>query len=175
MPRPAPPINFQKWIDEHRHLLRPPVGNQAVWEDREFMVTVVGGPNVRTDYHINEGEEFFYQLEGEMNLRMLVDGKPEDFPIKAGEIFLLPPNVPHSPQRPAGTIGLVLERKRLPGEKDGFLWLCDGCGAKLYEERLAVTSIVTDLPPVFERFWGNAENTTCRACGTKHERRRPAG
>jgi len=169
-PRLSPPINFQKWIDDHRHLLKPPVGNQAVWEDREFMVTVVGGPNARTDYHINEGEEFFYQLEGEMNLRHLVDDQPVDFPIKPGEIFLLPPNVPHSPQRPAGSVGLVLERKRRPHELDGFLWMCDGCGRRLYEERLHVTSIVSDLPPVFDRFFGTPAHHTCQHCGRVHGR-----
>jgi len=168
------PINFKKWIDENRQLLKPPVGNKAVWEDREFMVTVVGGPNARADYHINQGEEFFYQLEGDINLRMLVDGKPEDFPIREGEIFLLPPNVPHSPQRPANTVGLVLERKRNPGEKDGFVWICDKCNEKLYEEFLHVKSIVHDLPPVFERFYGDAAKTTCRKCGTKHEKKKKA-
>ncbi|MBI3555045.1 MAG: 3-hydroxyanthranilate 3,4-dioxygenase [Deltaproteobacteria bacterium] len=162
------PLNFKKWIDENRALLKPPVGNKQIWEDREFMVTVVGGPNSRTDYHINEGEEFFYQLEGAMNLRILENGKPVDMPICEGDIFLLPPKVPHSPQRPAGSIGLVLERKRRPGENDGFLWICKGCGEKLYEEYLHVTNIVTQLPPVFDRFFGNAQNTTCRKCGTKH-------
>src|SRR6185436_15529827 len=109
-PRMAP-MNFKRWIDENRHLLKPPVGNRQIWEDREFMVTVVGGPNSRTDFHINEGEEFFYQLEGTMNLRYLEKGVPKDFPIAEGEIFLLPPKVPHSPQRPANTVGLVIERK----------------------------------------------------------------
>src|SRR5947209_15570402 len=118
-------LHFQRWIDEHRHLLKPPVGNQQIWEDREFMVTVVGGPNSRTDYHVNEGEEFFYQVEGDIVLRVLQQGKPVDIPIKQGEIFLLPPNTPHSPQRPANTVGLVIERRRLPDEKDTFLWVCD--------------------------------------------------
>lgn len=162
------PINFKKWIDEHRHLLKPPVGNQQIWEDRELMVTVVGGPNNRSDFHVNEGEEFFYQIEGDMNLRVLERGKPVDFPIREGEIFLLPPKVPHSPQRPAGTVGLVLERKRLPHENDGFIWICKSCGETLYEEYLHVTNIVTQLPPVFERFFGNLKNTTCRKCGTTH-------
>ncbi len=106
-------LNFKRWIDEHRHLLKPPVGNQQIWADREFMVTVVGGPNARADFHINQGEEFFYQLEGDIVLRCMEDGKPVDVPIREGEIFLLPARVPHSPQRPAGTVGLVLERKRL--------------------------------------------------------------
>lgn len=163
------PLNFKKWIDEHRHLLKPPVGNIHVWEDREFMVTVVGGPNSRTDFHINEGEEFFYQLEGDINLRLMENDKPVDFPICEGEIFLLPPRVPHSPQRPAGTIGLVIERQRLAHEQDGFVWICSQCGEKLYEEFLHVTNIVTQLPVVFEHFF-DSDASTCRKCGTKHTR-----
>jgi 3-hydroxyanthranilate 3,4-dioxygenase len=165
------PLNFMQWIDEHRHLLKPPVGNAQVWEDREFMVTVVGGPNQRSDYHINEGEEFFYQLEGEMNLRFLEQGKPKDLPIRAGEIFLLPRKVPHSPQRPAGSVGLVIERKRLPGELDGFRWVCDRCAGVLYEEFLPVTSIVRDLPPVFDRYFSNPAHLKCKSCGHEHAKR----
>ena len=164
------PLNFKKWIDEHRHLLKPPVGNAQVWEDREFMIMVVGGPNSRMDYHINEGEEFFYQLEGDIVLRVLEAGKPVDIPLCEGEIFLLPPRVPHSPQRPANTVGLVIERKRLPHERDGFAWYCKNCGEKLYEEFLHVNHIVTDLPPVFDRFYNNEENSTCKNCGTRQMR-----
>jgi len=170
MPLPKP-LNFKKWIDEHRHLLKPPVGNAQVWADREFMVTVVGGPNARTDFHINQGEEFFHQLEGDIILRVLVDGKPEDLPIREGEIFLLPPNLPHSPQRPPNTVGLVLERRRQPDEHDSFLWICDQCGTKLYSETLHVTDLVSQLPPIFARYWGNPENTTCKQCGHVHEKR----
>lgn len=157
-------INFKRWIDEHRHLLKPPVGNQQIWEDREFMVTVVGGPNSRADYHVNQGEEFFYQVEGDITLKLIEDGQWVDLPIREGEIFLLPPNVPHSPQRPSGTVGLVIERRRLPGEKDGFVWFCPQCRNKMYEEYLEVRDIVRDLPPVFERFYGNEGNRTCSAC-----------
>jgi len=163
------PLDFRKWIDEHRHLLKPPVGNAQIWEgDRDFMVTVVGGPNARTDYHVNEGEEFFYQVEGDVVLRTLQGGKRVDVPIRQGEIFLLPPNTPHSPQRPANTVGLVIERRRLPSEKDTFLWVCDGCGGELYRESFHLTDIVQQLPPVFEHYWGNPANTTCRKCGRKH-------
>src|SRR3954469_24848873 len=125
------------------------------------MVTVVGGPNARTDYHINEGEEFFYQVEGNIVLRVMEKGQPKDIEIREGDIFLLPPKVPHSPQRPAGTVGLVLERKRLPNEKDGFVWYCPKCGNKLYEEYISLRDIVKDLPPVFERFFGSEKNRTC--------------
>lgn len=165
------PLNFKKWIDEHRHLLKPPVGNQQVWADREFMITVVGGPNARKDFHINEGEEFFYQVEGDINLRLLIDGKPQDFAIKEGEIFLMPPKVPHSPQRPANTVGLVIERRRLPHELDGLVWICEKCNTKLYEEFFHLTDIVTQMQPVFERFFSNDANCTCKKCGHKMTRK----
>lgn len=159
-------FNFQKWIDEHRHLLQPPVCNQQVFEEDDFIVMVVGGPNSRKDYHLDEGPEFFYQLEGEMLLKTMQDGKRVDLPIRAGEILLLPPRVPHSPQRFANSVGLVIERKRLPDELDGFMWFCENCDNKLYEEYLYVDDIVGQLPPVFERFFGSVENRTCDDCGT---------
>ncbi len=165
------PLNLKKWIDEHRHLLKPPVGNANVWEDTEFMVTVVGGPNSRTDYHIDEGEEFFYQLEGDIVVKTLDrNGTIVDVPIREGEIFLLPSRVPHSPRRPPKTIGLVIERKRRPGEKDGLVWMCEACGTKLYEEYFELTDLTTQLQPVFERFYGDAKNCTCKKCGKKTER-----
>ena len=105
------PFNFNAWIDEHRHLLKPPVGNKVVYvENDDFIVMVVGGPNSRKDYHYNEGEELFYQVEGDIVLKIIEDGKPVDIEIKEGEMFLLPARVPHSPQRSAGSIGLVIER-----------------------------------------------------------------
>ena len=158
-------FNFQKWIDEHRDLLKPPVCNQQVFEENDFIVMVVGGPNSRTDYHYDEGPEFFHQLEGEMLLRTIQDGKRVDIPIRAGEILLLPPKVPHSPQRFENSVGLVVERKRLPEELDGFMWYCEQCDHLLYEEYLYVDDIVGQLPPVFDRFYGSVENRTCDQCG----------
>lgn len=166
----AAPFNFKQWIDEHRHLLKPPVGNVQVWEDSEFIVMVVGGPNSRKDYHYNEGEEFFFQLEGDVVVKIIDEGKPRDIHIKEGDIFLLPPRVPHSPQRGPNTVGLVIERKRETKELDGFQWYCENCGEKLYEEFEYVTDIVKQLPPIFERFYDNPEHSTCKACGTKMER-----
>jgi 3-hydroxyanthranilate 3,4-dioxygenase len=163
------PINFQEWIESNRHLLKPPVGNKLVYEDAEFIVMVVGGPNTRSDYHIDPGEEFFHQIEGEMVLKVIDDGKPADIIIKAGEIFLLPANVPHSPQRPANTVGLVIERKRLQGELDGFAWYCPRCNDELHAEFLQLTDIVKQLPPIFERFFSSPELSTCRKCGVRLE------
>jgi 3-hydroxyanthranilate 3,4-dioxygenase len=165
-----PPINFQQWIDEHRHLLKPPVGNQVVYEDTEFIIMVVGGPNARKDFHYNKGEEFFYQLEGDIKLGVVDDGEVKYIPIRQGEIFLLPGGVPHSPQRGANTVGLVIERKRDTEELDGFMWFCENCGNKLYEEFLYLTDIVKQLLPIFDRFYNNPENCTCKVCGTKMER-----
>jgi len=163
MPLPAP-LNLQAWIEEHRHLLKPPVGNKCVY-DGDFIVMVVGGPNSRTDYHWDEGPEWFYQLEGEMVLRIQEDGAPRDIPIRAGETFLLPPRTPHSPQRFADSIGLVIERKRLPHEQDGLLWFCERCNTKLYEEYFHLHDIETDFPPVFDRFYSSRGHRTCGACG----------
>lgn len=163
-------FNFKKWIDEHRDLLKPPVGNQVVWKDTEFIIMVVGGPNARKDYHFNEGEEFYYQLEGDMVLKIIDDGKPVDIPIRQGDIFLLPPRTPHSPQRPANTVGLVIERKRDEKEMDGLQWYCEKCGTKMYDEYFHLTDIVKQLPPVFERFYNNESNCTCKKCGTRMER-----
>jgi len=167
------PINFQGWIDVNRHLLKPPVGNKLIWEDREFIVMVVGGPNSRTDYHVNSGEEFFHQIEGDIILKVFDEGRIQEIPIKAGEIFLLPPNVPHSPRRPAGTVGLVVERKRIEGEQDGFIWFCENCNEKLYEEHFTLTDIVKQFPPIFERFYNSADNSTCKACGTRQLKPEP--
>jgi 3-hydroxyanthranilate 3,4-dioxygenase len=168
MPLPAP-LNLHAWIDAHRHLLKPPVGNKCVY-DGDFIVMVVGGPNARTDYHWDEGAEWFHQLEGEMVLRIQehADGGPgavRDIPIRAGETFLLPPRTPHSPQRFPDSIGLVIERRRLPQEDDGLMWFCAQCNAKLYEEYFHLHDIETDFPPVFDRFYSSRELRTCRHCG----------
>lgn len=162
----APPFNFKKWIDEHRHLLKPPVGNIQVWKDAEFIVMIVGGPNSRKDYHYEEGEEFFYQLEGDITVKIIDDGVPRDIHIKEGDVFLLPPRVPHSPQRGPNTVGMVVERVRKDHEHDACMWFCENCGNKLYEKFFPLTDIVTELPPLFESFYNNTDLCTCKKCGT---------
>lgn len=159
-----PPIDLQRWIAEHRHLLKPPVGNKCI-VDGDFIVMIVGGPNARTDYHYDEGPEFFYQLEGEMVLKVQDDGQARDIPIRAGELFYLPPRVPHSPQRMADSIGLVIERRRMQGERDGLLWFCEHCNHLLFEHYFPLESIESDFPPVFDRFYGSKQARTCSECG----------
>ncbi|HEY5564699.1 MAG TPA: 3-hydroxyanthranilate 3,4-dioxygenase [Rhodothermia bacterium] len=166
----TPPLNFRKWIDDNRHLLKPPVGNQCVYKTAEdFIVMVVGGPNARKDYHFNEGEEFFYQIEGDIVLKVVQNGQSVDIPIKEGEIFLLPPRIPHSPRRPANTVGLVIEKVRSDEETDGFVWFCEACGNRLYDEYFHVDDMVEQLPPVMQRFYDSVENRTCKKCGTVME------
>jgi 3-hydroxyanthranilate 3,4-dioxygenase len=159
------PLQLLDWIDDHRSELKPPVCNKEMFEGGDFIVQVVGGPNSRTDYHLDEGPELFYQIEGEMLLKTVQDDAFVDIPIREGEIFLLPPRVPHSPQRFKDTVGIVIERKRAPHELDGFMWFCTRCANKLHEEYLHVSDIVTDLPPVFTRFYGNVDARTCKRCG----------
>jgi len=159
-------FNFRQWIDEHREFLKPPVCNRQIFRQSEFIIQVVGGPNSRTDYHDDPGEEFFYQIEGDMVLRTIQEGARVDITIREGDILLLPSHVPHSPQRFANTVGLVIERTRREDEKDGFLWYCENCQYPLYAEYLHIADIEKQLPPVFERFYGNPKHRTCPACGT---------
>jgi 3-hydroxyanthranilate 3,4-dioxygenase len=162
----APPFNLRRWIDENRDLLKPPVGNKLLYQDSGFIVMAVGGPNARKDFHHDPSEEFFYQLEGDMVLKTVQNGKVTDVPIHAGEVFLLPPEVPHSPQRPAGSVGIVVERRRGLDELDGFSWYCENCGHPLYLERVAVRNIETQLPEIFARFYSSIQHRTCSSCGT---------
>jgi 3-hydroxyanthranilate 3,4-dioxygenase len=168
MGRPLP-HNLKAWIEENRRLLEPPVGNKMVWKDTEFLVMVVGGPNRRKDFHIEEGEEFFYQVEGDITLRIMEDGKPVDIPIREGEIFLLPPRVPHSPQRGENTVGLVIERVRKQGELDHLRWYCEGCGDVLYDESFQLTDLGMQLKQVIERFYADESLRTCKRCRTVME------
>ncbi|MCB0721260.1 MAG: 3-hydroxyanthranilate 3,4-dioxygenase [Ignavibacteriae bacterium] len=162
------PFNFMKWIEENRHLLKPPVGNKCM-VDEDFIVMVVGGPNTRKDYHYEEGPEFFYQIEGDITVKVIENGEPKDINIKEGEMYYLPPRVPHSPQRSEGSIGIVIERKRVDGEMDGLMWYCENCGNKLYEEFFQLENIVDQLPPIMNKFYADEEKRTCSNCGTVME------
>ena len=163
------PINLAAWIDEHEDLLRPPVGNAQIWADDDFIVTVVGGPNQRTDFHDDPCEEFFYQLRGDMVLRVWEDGHPRDVAIREGDILLLPAHVRHSPQRPVpGSVGLVIERQRPAGMVDGFEWYCPRCASLVHRGEVQLASLVDDLPKAFAAFYDDEEARTCPRCGWVH-------
>lgn len=162
----TPPFNLHRWIEQNRDQLKPPVSNKLLFQDSAFIIMAVGGPNSRKDFHHDPSEEFFFQLEGDMLLKTVQDGRLIDVPIRQGEVFLLPPEVPHSPQRPAGSVGIVVERLRNPDELDGFSWYCEHCGHCLYLERVAVRNIETQLPEIFSRFYSSVSHRTCSVCGT---------
>ncbi len=161
------PFNLQKWIEDNRDLLKPPVGNKNLYvEAGDFIVMIVGGPNARKDYHFNESEELFYQLEGDITVRIQYEGKAKDIQIKEGDMFLLPANTPHSPMRGANTVGLVIEKVRRGTDlQDGLMWFCEKCNHKLHEDRFPLTNIEKDFLSRFKTFYTSEDMRTCKKCG----------
>jgi 3-hydroxyanthranilate 3,4-dioxygenase len=160
------PFNLKAWIEEHRHELKPPVGNRNLYVDAgDYIVMIVAGPNARKDYHFNETEELYYQLEGDINVRIQEDGKAVDIPIKEGEMFLLPARTPHSPSRSAGSIGLVIELKRSADQDDALMWFCDNCNTRLHDTFFHLNDIEKDFLPRFREFYGSETMRTCPNCG----------
>lgn len=165
-------FNFQAWVDEHRHLLKPPVANRLLHHDSGMIVMVVGGPNTRVDFHDDPVEEWFYQIEGDMLLKIADAGDIYDVPIRQGDVFLLPPHVRHAPQRPQeGSIGIVVESPRMMGMKDGFEWYCFDCKRRVHRAEISLLDprgIVDELPRIFDEFDRNIEARTCTHCGAVH-------
>ncbi len=160
------PFNLFQWIEDNRDLLKPPVGNKNLYpEGTDYIVMIVGGPNARKDYHYNETEELFFQLEGDILVKIQENGKAVDVPIKQGEMFLLPPKVPHSPIRSEGSVGLVIEHIRQSDHTDGLLWFCDKCNNKLHETYFPLTNIEKDFLPRFKAYYASKELRTCNNCG----------
>lgn len=161
------PFNVKKWIQDNRHLLVPPVSNKNLYHEAgDFIVMVVAGPNARKDYHYNESEELFYQLEGDITVRIQYEGKPQDVLVKEGDMFLLPAGIPHSPVRGENTVGLVIERVRKGTElRDGLLWFCENCNTELKSYRFALENIEKDFIPRFREFYSSKSMRTCRNCG----------
>lgn len=162
------PFNLNKWIEENRHLLKPPVANKNLYvESDDYIVMIVGGPNARKDYHYNETEELFYQLEGEITVYIQEDGKKKSMKLSAGDMYLNPAKIPHSPSRTEGSIGLVIERKRNHlFVKDGLQWYCDECNHKLHEVYFGLNDIEKDFLGHFKDFYSSEEKRTCKKCGT---------
>ena len=169
------PFNFQDWIDRNRDQLKPPVSNKQLFDRKTGMVVmIVGGPNMRVDFHDDPVEEFFYQIQGDMILKFAEAGRIYDITIREGDVFLLPPHVRHSPQRPVpGSVGLVVEGTRGPLHRDGFEWYCFECGDLVHRVEVQITDIVKDLPPLFSAFYDNAEKRRCGNCGAVHPGKQP--
>lgn len=164
------PLNFDKWLADNDHLLKPPVGNQQIWQDAHFMVTVVGGPNERSDFHDDPVEEYFYQFKGDASLLIWDRGKFDRVVLKEGDMFLMDAHVHHSPQRPqADSRCLVVETKRPKDQNDALQWYCAQCGTLIRRYEMALTDIVKDLPPVYDNFYNTSEaERTCSGCGEVH-------
>lgn len=165
------PFNLTKWIEENRHLLKPPVANKNLYADAgDYIVMIVAGPNARKDYHFNETEELYYQLEGDIVVKIQEEGKALEVPIKQGDMFLLPARVPHSPIRTPNSIGLVIELKRVdPTMMDGLQWYCENCNNKLHEYIFHLDNIEKDFIPRFREYYASADLRTCKKCGTVME------
>ncbi len=171
------PFNFSDWIERNKDHLKPPVSNKQLFDEKtDMVVMIVGGPNTRVDFHDDPVEEFFYQLKGDMMLKIAENGRVYDVTIREGEVFLLPPHVRHSPQRPvAGSIGLVVEGTRGAEDLDGFEWFCFECGERVHRVEVKLNDIVKDLPPLFNAFYGSTEDRTCKKCGALHPGKEPPG
>ena len=171
----ALPFNLKAWLDENRQFLKPPVSNRMLFDDKSgIIVQIIGGGNRRTDFHVDPAQEFFYQIKGDMILKVHDGAGAKDIRIREGDVFLLPADLPHSPQRPdPDSIGLVIEGAREAGMIDAFEWYCFNCGAKVARVEIELTDIVKDLPPLFEAFYADQEHRTCRQCGELHPGSQP--
>ena len=171
---PSLKLNLANWIKKNQKHLKPPVSNKQLFPAAEDMILFVsGGPNTRNDYHVNPTEELFYQLKGDIALRVRpLDGsRPHEVIIKEGEIFCLPRWVPHRPQRPAGTLGLIVEFPRPEGHLDALRWYCPKCDEMVYEAKWKLRKIDEDLAIIMEEFWeGPEQRRMCRNCGTVIQR-----
>lgn len=161
------PFNLQQWINDNRDLLKPPVGNKNLYKEAgDFIVMVVGGPNARKDYHYNESEELFYQIEGDIMVKIQENGQAKEIHIKEGEMFLLPAMTPHSPCRGENTVGLVIEKVRKGTNLiDGLMWFCDKCNHPLHEYKFPLENIERDFLPRFKEFYNSEDLRTCKSCG----------
>jgi len=162
------PFNLNKWVEENRGLLKPPVGNKNFYKEADdYIVMVVAGPNARKDYHYNQTEELFYQIEGTIEVHVQDEGEKKIMELGPGDMYLHPAGIPHSPIRSEGSIGLVIERKRDKlNIEDGLLWFCDNCNHKLYEVRFPLNDIEKDFLKHFKHFYNSKELRTCDNCGT---------
>jgi 3-hydroxyanthranilate 3,4-dioxygenase len=153
------------WIEQNRDAFEPPVGNKVLWDDSQFTAMIIRGPNARRDFHVDPSDEIFYMLKGDMVLEYIADGRRHQRVIREGETMLVPARVPHSPHRPAGTWGLVIEIKRRPDQTESLLWFCERCDAPLHEVTMHVADIETELRQAIERFDASLELRRCRRCG----------
>ena len=171
--RTLPSINLKKWVEQHRHEMVPPVSNKYLYDGEDFFVMLINGPNARNDFHQSNSEEFFHQLQGDIIVRIVEDGRIKDIPVREGETFFIPGNVPHSPTRPPNTLGLVVERRRPPGETEHLQFYCDNCHALVEDIEFDCKDIVVHFRRAMEDFWADPDRNTCKSCGTRVTKPKP--
>ena len=162
-----PAINIMQWVEENRDQLRPPVGNKYLYQGKDFFVMVIGGPNARNDFHVTNSEEYFYQVKGEIVVMIREGGEIREYPVREGETFFIPPNIPHSPRRGPDTIGIVVERNRPPGETEHLVFYCEQCGELVHDMEFDCKDIVEHFRDAMEKFWTDEDRSTCASCGTR--------
>ena len=165
--RTMPPVNILKWVEEHRHELKPPVSNKYLYDGRDVFVMVIAGPNARNDFHVTDSEEYFHQVKGDIVVRIREDDRIKDIVVREGETFFIPGGVPHSPTRPPDTIGVVVERVRPAGETEHLQFYCDNCHELVHDLEFDCADIVDHFSRSMEEFWADADRSTCRNCGTR--------
>jgi len=158
------PLDLLAWIEQNRDNFRKPVGNKVIWEDGEF-IAFVSGANSRNDFHVNPGDEIFFQIKGDVRVDLQIDGERVINPLREGQLLLVPAGVPHAPRRPAGTYGFIVERKRKPGELDGFRWHCEGCNTLLHTVEFQLEDIVAQFAAMLKDFDADVAARTCDRCG----------
>ena len=161
------PLNLMNWIEQNRSQFKPPVGNKYLYDGEDFFVMIIGGPNARNDFHVTNSEEFFHQIKGDIVVRVREEGEVRDIPVREGETLFIPGNVPHSPQRGPGTIGLVVERRRPAGETEHLVFYCEKCGELVHDMEFDCKDIVQHFSRAMEEFWADEALSTCKACGTR--------
>ncbi|MHC5022749.1 MAG: 3-hydroxyanthranilate 3,4-dioxygenase [Planctomycetota bacterium] len=162
-----PALDLMKWVQSHRDELKPPVGNKYLYDGQDFFVMIIGGPNARNDFHVTSSEEFFYQVKGDIVVRIREDGRIKDCAVREGETFFIPGGVPHAPTRPPGTVGLVVERRRPPGETEHQQFYCEQCGELVYDKEFDCKDIVEHFKQSMEDFWADEALSTCKGCGSR--------
>jgi len=167
------PVNLLKWVEENRHRLKPPVSNGYLYDGEDFFIMMVAGPNARNDFHVTDSEEFFYQIKGNIVVRIIENGEIKDMPVREGETFFIPGGVPHSPTRPPNTLGMVIERRRPEGELEHLQFYCDNCHALVHDLEFDCADIVEHFSQAMKEFWADEKLSTCKECGTRVPEARP--
>lgn len=163
----AAPINIQRWIEENKHLMKPPVANKYLYDGQDFFVMIIVGPNARNDFHVTRSEEFFHQLKGNIVVRVREESGIRDIPLREGETLFIPGGVPHSPVRGPNTIGLVVERRRPAGETEHLVFYCEKCHELVKDLEFDCKDIVVHFRQAMEDFWADPKLSTCKRCGTR--------